>query len=166
MRVGACHRTLACSVSLSLSVSLFVSEVLDICLSVAANGAAQRELRAVRRVIYFERTPLLSRTLWQFTCLFARNVVAIALAFVAGFAEVRVAPAEPLRNGAAELALKLDKICAMYIAVRCAEAKLLGGTLRAHQFFRLEFLCLILCSYAIFHAAKVGYIALVAGVVR
>ena len=88
------------------------------------------------------------------------------MAFVAGLAEVCVAPAEPLRNGAAELALKLDEICAMYIAICCTEAELLRGTFSAHQFFRLEFLCLVLCGDAIFHAAKVGNTAFIAGVVR
>lgn len=38
------------------------------------------------------------------------NIVAAALAFMAGFTEVRVAPTEPLRNTATELALKLNEI--------------------------------------------------------
>lgn len=110
-----------------MSCNTFVlSEVLDIRLSIAANGAAQGELCAIRWVIYFERTSLLSWALWQFTCLFARNVVATALAFVAWFAEVCVTPAEPLRDRAAKLALELDKICAMNIAVCRTQTELLG----------------------------------------
>ena len=72
------------------------SEVLDIGLHVTANGAAQGELCTVGRVTDLERASFLAWALWQFTNLFARNVIAIALPLVAWLAEVRIAPAEPL----------------------------------------------------------------------
>lgn len=53
----------------------------------------------------------------QFFFLFPRDVVACTLSLVALFAEVCVAPAEPLRDRTAELAFKLDKFCPMCLAL-------------------------------------------------
>lgn len=58
-----------------------------------------------------------SEAFWKLVfCVFA-YVVAIALALVAGLAEMGVSPAEPLGNAAAELALEFDEIFAMLRAV-------------------------------------------------
>lgn len=58
-----------------------------------------------------------SEAFWKLVfCVFA-YVVAIALALVAGLAEMGVSPAEPLGNAAAELALEFDEIFSMLRAV-------------------------------------------------
>ena len=78
--------------------------------------------------------------LGQLADLFAGDVVSVALLLVAWLAEMRVSPAEPLGNGAAELAFELDEVRAVGLAVRGAQAELLRGTLGAYKFLRLELL--------------------------
>ena len=60
---------------------------------------------------------LLAGALGQLTNFLARDVVTRTLSFVTGFAEVSVAPAKPLRDRAAELALELDKVHTMSAAI-------------------------------------------------
>ena len=74
-------------------------------------------------------------------------------------AEVRIAPAEPLSDIAAELALELDKVGPVDFTVCCAETKLLGGTLGADELLWLELLRCCLGRDTILHATKVGYLA-------
>lgn len=83
---------------------------------VTAQGASEGEFRSVRRMLDLERAPLLARALGKFADFLARDVVAVALPLVAGFAEVGISPAEPLRDGAAEFALKLDEVESVLLA--------------------------------------------------
>ena len=109
---------------------------------------------------YFERTLGQSRALRQFAGLFARDVVALALAFVARFAEVRVAPAEPLGDRATEFALELYKVGAMLVTTCVAKTKLLRGALSADELLWLELLLSCLRRDAVLHTAEVGCLAL------
>ena len=84
---------------------------------------------------------------------------------MAWFAEVSVAPAEPLGDRAAEFALELDEISSVLGAAASTYSKLLRGALAAYQVLRLEVLLLLLRRDTIFHAAEVGYFALEALVV-
>lgn len=84
---------------------------------VTANGAAERKLCSIWRVVDFERAASFSWALGQLALLLARDVVTVALPLVTRFAEVRVAPAEPLGDGAAELALELDEVGAVHLTV-------------------------------------------------
>ena len=74
------------------------SEVLEIGYFVSADGTADRELGSVGRVLDLEGAGLDAGALGQFADLLAGHVVALALPLVARFAEVGVAPAEPLRH--------------------------------------------------------------------
>jgi hypothetical protein len=47
----------------------------------------------------------------------SRHIVTCTLPCVAGFAEMRVAPAEPLRDGATEFAFVFNVLCSMLAAV-------------------------------------------------
>ena len=101
----------------------------------------------------------LTRALWQLRYFVSADVVAIALPLVARIAKVRVSPAEPLRNTAAEFALELDEIGAMFWARAFSESERLRRALSADEILRLEVLSLILCCDAVLHAAEVGLAA-------
>ena len=85
---------------------------------------------------------------------------------MAGLAEVSVAPAEPLGDGAAELALELDEVLPVLRTCLDASAHCDGGALAADELFFFEVLVVYLCCLAVFHAAEVGIGALEANVVR
>lgn len=85
---------------------------------------------------------------------------------MAGLAEVSVAPAEPLGDGAAELALELDEVLPVLRTCLDASAHCDGGALAADELFFFEVLIVDLCCLAVFHAAEVGIGALEANVVR
>lgn len=74
---------------------------------------------------------------------------------MARLTKVGVTPAEPLRDGAAELTFEIDKVCTMLRAVSISDTKLLCGAFRAHKILRFKFLRSLLCLYAIFHTTKV-----------
>lgn len=84
---------------------------------------------------------------------------------MARLAEVRVAPAEPLRDGAAEFAFEIDKVRAVLLAFAITKAEKLRGTFTADKILGLELLRGLLCSDAIFHSAKVSVLALKALIV-
>lgn len=69
-------------------------------------------------MLHFEWTHFCAATLRQLRDLLPRDVVARALPLVTLLAKVRVAPAEPLRDRAAKLALELDKVYAVSFARR------------------------------------------------
>ena len=144
------------------------SEVLEIGYFVSADGTADRELGSVGRVLDLEGAGLDAGALGQFADLLAGYVVALTLPRMARLAEVGVAPAEPLRDRAAELAFELDEVGAVVLAVGDAEvaAEGLGGALAADEFFWLELLGGLLRRDAVLHAAEVGHFALEALVVR
>lgn len=73
--------------------------------------------------------------------------------------EVSVSPAEPLRDRAAKLAFKLDKLCSVCLALRRADTQFISSTLAAHQVLRFEILLLLLCANAVFHAAEIRLVA-------
>lgn len=68
-------------------------------------------------MLYLQWAVLLAGALGQLTLFLARDVVTCTLSFVTGFTKVSVAPAEPLRDRAAELALELDKVHTMSAAI-------------------------------------------------
>lgn len=90
---------------------------------------------------------------------------------MARLAEVSVAPAEPLRNRAAEFALELDKVGAVLRAGRDARADGDGSALAADELLLLPVLIIILvaciarATATLLHAAEVGVAALEAHVV-
>jgi len=85
---------------------------------------------------------------------------------VARFAEVGVAPAEPLGDRAAKFALKLDEIGTMIFAGFGASSDCDGGALAADKLFFLEVDVVLVGLIAILHASKVGLLTLEAHVVR
>ena len=70
----------------------------------------------------FERASCLAWAFRQLADLFTADIVTITLPLMTRFAEVGITPAEPLRDRAAELALELNKISAMFFAVACAQS--------------------------------------------
>ncbi len=83
---------------------------------------------------------------------------------MAGFTEVRVPPAEPLRNGAAELALEFNEVRPVLGAVLNARADTNRRALPADQLLRLE-VGPLLAGLAVLHAPEVGRLTLEAHVV-
>ena len=142
-----------------------LSEIFNIRHLVATDGAAEGEFIAVGWMLDFEGAELLALALGQLTYLFATYVVTGALFFVTRLAEVRVAPAEPLRDRAAELALELDEVRSVLLAVCRPEPELLSRALAADQVLGLELLLLLLRRDAVLHAAEVRTLALEALVV-
>ena len=84
---------------------------------------------------------------------------------MARLAEVSIAPAEPLRKRAAELALKLDEFSPVRLAQRVATAYGNCGTISANELFWLILSLFFLCGEAIFHSSEVRFLALEAHVV-
>ena len=88
---------------------------------------------------------------------------------VARLAEMSRTPAEPTGDRAAELALVVDEISAMSIALRDACANLDCGTARTNKLFWLKFLGFLLLLVAVLKTAKVGnftFEALVIGTLK
>jgi len=83
-------------------------------------------------------------TLGQLAFGLPRHVVPFDLALVAGLTEVGVAPAEPLGDGAAELALELDEVGAVLRAVLYTRTHTHRRALTANQLLRLVSLALLL----------------------
>jgi hypothetical protein len=114
-------------------------------------------------MLYLQRAALLPRALGQFAPLLSVQVVTIVLLLVASVAEVGVAPAEPLRYVAAELALELYVVGAVLLAVLDPAGDLEGGTLGTDEVLFLVFFVrflFFLILHALLHAAEVGQFAL------
>jgi len=79
---------------------------------------------------------------------------------VALFTEMSITPTEPLGDGAAELAFKLDEVKTVLLAVSDTTSKRLSSTSSADQIFRFEFGCLLLSRNTIFHSTVVRFLAL------
>jgi hypothetical protein len=84
---------------------------------------------------------------------------------VARLAEVRVAPAEPLRNTTAELALELNVISAMFLTILDTRTNTDSRALRAHKLLWLILLTLLLSAETVLHPSEIGNLALEALIV-
>ncbi len=96
-----------------------------------------------------------TRALRQFTLCFPRNIVTIDLPFVTRFTKVRIAPAEPLRNRAAEFAFKFNEVSSVLRAVLNAGTYTNSGALTTNKVLRFVLLTLFLRSLAVFQTSKV-----------
>jgi hypothetical protein len=141
-----------------------VSEVPSIGARIPANSAPQSELLPIVGVLDGERTAGGTLAVRQLLLGLAGHVVARQLLRVARLAEVSVAPAEPLGNRAAELALELNEVGAVLLAVLDAGAHADRRALAAHQLLRLVD-ALLRAVAAVLHAPEVGRLALEALVV-
>ena len=92
------------------------SELFGIRGHISAYRTSERELLPIRRVLDFERAFLWAWALRQFAWLLPRDVIACTLPLMAWLTEVRIAPAEPLRYIATELALELNEVCSVNFA--------------------------------------------------
>lgn len=113
-------------------------------------------------MLHSKRTFANTRTLWEFVSLLSRYVVSGTLFFVAFFAEMSIAPAEPLGDGATELALELNEVRSVHAALLATYSELLRGARSAHEILRFKFLLFLLSANTIFHASKVRFLARVA----
>ena len=78
---------------------------------------------------------------------------------------MRVSPAEPLGNAAAELTLKLDEFYSVFRTLRCSNTESVCGTFTTDKFFCFEFLSFLSCSQAIFHTTEVRVLTVVTEIV-
>ena len=76
----------------------------------------------IRRVLDFERAFLWAWALRQFARLLPRDVIARTLPLVAWLTEMRIAPAEPLRYIATELALEFNEVCPVGFAFSSSDS--------------------------------------------
>ncbi len=94
------------------------SEFFKISLVVSTDGASQGELFfSVVRVFDLERAFGWGSTLRELMLFLAGEVVSVILPFVAVVTEVSRAPAEPGSHLTAELALEVDEIFPMQLAI-------------------------------------------------
>lgn len=142
------------------------SVVLRVRLQVAADTATECVLLSVERMLDLERALVRTRAFRQFISGLARHVVAAALLLVAWLTEVRVSPAEPLGDVAAEFALKLNKVRSMLRAALDATANSDGCALTTNELFFLEVLVVDVSRIAVLHTSEVRVSALEAHVVR
>ena len=84
---------------------------------------------------------------------------------MARFAEVSVAPAEPLGDVAAEFALELDEVCPVDFALGSAHSQSVGCAFTTDQLLCLEFLFLLLRSQAVLQSSEVWILTSMAQVV-
>lgn len=129
-------------------------------LDVPADRAPQHLFLSVFAVPATHRTNSFASAFGQLLLGVLADVVALALALVAGLAEVRVAPAEPLRDAAAELALEFYEVLAVLGAVLDRDVAAVG----ADQLLRLEgashVVGLVHGCDAVLPASEVGILAL------
>ena len=105
---------------------------------------------------YFKRAFLWTRADWKLASLLPRDVVPIVLLSVAAFTEVSVAPAIPLSSIAAELALELYIVKAVFFAVLDSSLDSFRRALRTDKFLLfVRILILFLVHLAILETAKV-----------
>ena len=96
-----------------------------------------------------------SWALRKFIWLLTRYVVSTALFLVARLTEMSVSPAEPLGDGAAEFAFKLDEVYTVLPTLGVADSESVCSAFTTDQLFSFEFLCLLCCSQAIFQSTEV-----------
>ena len=115
------------------------SELTDIRIHIATHSTAQCTFLAIRFVVPLHWT-LRRNALRQFSFLLARQIVPLILFFVAILAEMCVSSAEPLTDWAAKLALVLNELHAMHIAIRasCHVLHVFCCTLRTYKFFFIK----------------------------
>jgi hypothetical protein len=82
-------------------------------LEVPADGASEHLFLSVTRVVAAHRTRPRTRTFGKLLLRVLAHVITVALLFMTRLAEMGVAPAEPLSNTTAKLALEFDEIFAM-----------------------------------------------------
>ena len=111
-------------------------------------------------------TLVCSKTLGQLVFFLSRDIITLVLLGVTGITKVSGAPAEPLGDGTTELALELDKLVAVLLAVVLADAHRLSSAFAANQVLRLEvFLCLFVVLLTILPSSEIRLLALEAHVV-
>ena len=128
----------------------------------AANSTTQRKLcGAIWRMLHLQGALLPALTFWQIFLLLLGDILAALLQLVTSGAEMCCAPAEPLCNVAAELALVLDEFGAMGGA---GFEILVGHTSPTDEVCRVELVCVVVFIFckvlAILEAAKVWLPAL------
>ena len=69
-----------------------------------------------------------------------------------------VSPAEPLSDGTAEFALKLNKVGSMLRTLRCSNTEGVRGALSTDQLFWFELLCFLSIN-TILHSSEVRVLA-------
>jgi hypothetical protein len=109
-------------------------------------------------VLAASRAFTLAEAFWQLVFGVFADVVAVALALVAGLAEVGVAPAEPLGDGAAELAFELDEVFSVLGAVVNGDLTAIGAD-ELLGVERSSSLRLVHGSHAIFPSSKIRFLA-------
>lgn len=137
------------------------SEITPAFLVVPAYGAPQRLLIPVPVVVASDRALARPLALGQLVLRVLAHVVSIALPLVAGFAEVRVAPAEPLGDRTAVFALEFHKIVAVLGAVFNRHLT----AVRTYQFGRIEpsgIFRLVHGLSTVLSPSEVGVLALIA----
>ena len=78
---------------------------------------------------------------------------------MAWLTEVRIAPAEPLRYIATELALELNEVCSVNFAFSSSNPQGIGRTFTTDELLRFEFLLFLLGPKAVLHSSKVWNLA-------
>ena len=76
-----------------------------------------------------------------------------------------IAPTEPLRNGAAEFALELDKICSMLGAFGVAYSKCVCSAFTTDQLLRFKLLGFLLASQTVFQSSEIRLLTCVTEVI-
>jgi hypothetical protein len=117
-------------------------------------------------MVYFKGTGLLPLALRQLTEFLLRKIVTFVLPCMAGFAEVSVAPAEPLTCLTAEFAFKLDELCSMDLAVLHSSSNGLGRTASANKLCRIKGFIDLLIVLAILEPSEIRLLTLEAKVIR
>lgn len=117
-------------------------------------------------MLQLERTLFRAAAFGQLIARLSRHIVAAALFLVAWLTEMRVSPAEPLGDGAAEFALELDKFLPVLRTRLGSTSNRNSGAFTAHELFLLEILDIVRCRVTIFHTAEVWIGALKATIVR
>lgn len=125
---------------------------------IAADRATKRILFTVSWVLDAQWTLANTKTFGQFFFFLPGYVISSTLAFVTVFAEMRVSPAEPLRDRTAVLAFKLNKVGAVLCTLCASDTKFFCCTCSANQIFRLKFLLFLLSSDAVFHSAEIRFL--------
>ena len=83
---------------------------------------------------------------------------------MAWLAEVRIAPAEPLRHGATESALVLNKLRSMSFTSLFTATDAYSSTPSAHKLFLLE-VVIVIPSFTSLSTTKIGFLTFVAHVI-
>ena len=122
---------------------------------VPACGTAQWELLPGWGVIHPQGTLVFSGALGELVGSHFVEVGTGALLFVAGLTEMSVSPAEPLADWTAKLALEIDVLCAMFVAILDAGTYRLRRAARTHQLLRLKLLHALVSIPAVHHSSEI-----------